>query len=53
MSAIRGLQECGEKRELLVGPVLAPGVPDAEDQDVNGCYDQQRGEHGHHQAAWV
>jgi hypothetical protein len=53
MSAIGGLQKRGEKTELLVGPVLAPGIPDAEDQDVNGCYHQQRGKHGHHQAAWV
>jgi hypothetical protein len=51
--SIGGLQKRGEKTELLVGPVLAPGIPDAKDQDVNGRYCQQRGKHGHHQAAKV
>jgi hypothetical protein len=36
MSAICLLQEIGEYGELLVGAALAPGVPDAEDHDVEG-----------------
>jgi hypothetical protein len=54
MSAICGLQEIREEIELLVGPALAPGIPDAEEQDVNGRDQQeQQGDQGHHQAAWV
>jgi hypothetical protein len=53
MSAIGGLQERGEEIELLVGPVLAPGMPDAEDQDVDGGYAEECREQGHHQAASV
>ncbi|MFF1701298.1 hypothetical protein [Streptomyces sp. NPDC058252] len=53
MSAIGLLQEVCEDGELLVGPVLAPGVPDAEDHDVEGRYCKERGEGGHHQAASV
>jgi hypothetical protein len=53
MSAIRLLQQVGEDEELLVGAALAPGVPDAEDHDVEGRDGQEEFEQGHHQAASV
>jgi hypothetical protein len=41
MSAIGLLQEVGEDEELAVGAALAPGVPDAEDHDVDGREGQE------------